>query len=134
MKTVFTCKPSTLSEVSSIGGQNQNNGRDMIEYYVAAEKHLTAAEWCCFTDTLLNDRAWIAEFSAQKHLPDNGATPCLRVTGDGSEIVCSSTLPGTATHGTSASSELLNRAPQVHLQLPVRPAQKRITSPQGSQR
>ena len=83
----FIRKPVTMKDVregTSWIVENFGAGRDRC--YVAAEKHLTAAEWKKFTGDLLDDRSWIQEY-AEKDLPMiEGASPCLRVTGDGSEI------------------------------------------------
>lgn len=89
MKTTFVRKPSTLREMLSDrdrirGGRG---GQDTDSYYITAEKHLTASEWSDLTNNFLTDRNWIADFSAQKHLPDGDKVACLRVTGDGSQII-----------------------------------------------
>lgn len=57
-----------------------------MPHYIAAERHLSASEWAAFTNDLLNDYDWIAEFSAQNHPMIEGATPCIRVTGEGSTV------------------------------------------------
>ena len=88
MKTTFVKKPFTLSNVLSGRDQIRSwySGQDMTPCYIAAEKHLSASEWSDFTEDLLTEREWIADFSTQEYEDEGEAVACLRVTGDGSEI------------------------------------------------
>lgn len=89
MKTRFTRKPSSLRDVMENNDSlhRNNNDKDMSEYYIAAEKHLTAHEWIDLTEHLLTDRDWIRDFCARRYPLKNKAVACLRVTGDGSDIM-----------------------------------------------
>ena len=86
-KTTFVRKPLCLTDVR-IGTDfiRQPCGPDHHDYYVAAERVISATEWEDFTSCFLADRSWIEEFSNQNHPDIGGAPGCLRVTSPCSEI------------------------------------------------
>lgn len=90
MKTTLSRKPDNLETVLRDCDEirSWHNGEDMIPYYVAAEKHLDASEWDSLTHDFLEDRDWIAAFTAEEYEDDmEEGIGVLRVTGDSSEIV-----------------------------------------------
>lgn len=87
LTTTFVRKPVCLNDVRS--GTRwiiDHFGPARESYYIAAERHLSQMEWEDFTNSLLEDRDWIEEFSNQDHPDIEGASACIRVTGEDSEI------------------------------------------------
>ena len=85
--TTFSRKPSTLAEArQEIQFIEDRFGSNINLTYVAAEKHLSSKEWLEFTNSFLIDRDWIGAFSDQQHPVIDHATPCIRITGEGSQI------------------------------------------------
>ena len=89
----FVRKPTTLAVVQDALRNIKNLEKRLgtkitgTPYYIAQEKHLTAAEWEAFTGDLLADRDWIAKFSAHNRLmPMQHEMACIRVTGEGSTV------------------------------------------------
>ena len=86
-KTIFVCKPSTLTEVKDGIAEHKHffdsKGGD---YYVAEERQLSNQEWQEFTNSFLTDREWISDFCAKEYPANGKQVPCIRVTCPGSEI------------------------------------------------
>ena len=86
-KTIFVCKPSTLTEVKDGIAEHKrffdSKGGD---YYVAEERQLSNQEWQEFTNSFLTDREWISDFCAKEYPANGKQVPCIRVTCPGSEI------------------------------------------------
>ena len=86
-KTIFVCKPSTLTEVKDGIAEHKrffdSKGGD---YYVAEERQLSNQEWQEFTNSFLIDREWISDFCAKEYTTNGKQVPCIRVTCPGSEI------------------------------------------------
>ena len=86
-KTIFVCKPSTLTEVKAGIAEHKrffdSKGGD---YYVAEERQLSNQEWQEFTNSFLTDREWISDFCAKEYPANGKQVPCIRVTCPGSEI------------------------------------------------
>lgn len=87
-ETIFVRKPCTLAdvvrgtaEIRAIRAMRGDSGTsDDDRCTVAAEKHLTAAEWADFTGDFFRDRDWLANFARQN------VGDCIRVTGDGAQL------------------------------------------------
>ena len=87
-ETIFVRKPCTLAdvvrgtaEIHAIRAMRGDSGTsDDDRCTVAAEKHLTAAEWADFTGDFFRDRDWLANFARQN------VGDCIRVTGDGAQL------------------------------------------------
>lgn len=69
------------AEIRAIRAMRGDSGTsDDDRCTVAAEKHLTAAEWADFTGDFFRDRDWLANFARQN------VGDCIRVTGDGAQL------------------------------------------------
>lgn len=85
--TTFVRKPVCLNDVrEGTRWIAAHFGPARERYYVAEERHLSRMEWADFTTHLLEDRDWIEAFANQDHPAIDGAAPCIRVTGEGSEV------------------------------------------------
>ena len=86
-KTIFVCKPGTLTEVKDgIAEHKRFFGSKGGDYYVAEERQLSNQEWQEFTNSFLTDREWISDFCAKEYPANGKQVPCIRVTCPGSEI------------------------------------------------
>ena len=86
-KTTFVRNPLCLTDVRNGADYiRQHFGPDHHDYYVAAERVISATEWEDLTTCFLADRVWIEEFSNREYPDIDGAPGCLRVTSPHSEI------------------------------------------------
>lgn len=93
-ETIFVRKPCNLqdvlrgtAEIRAIRAMRGETDTPDDDYYaIAAEVHLTAAEWAEFTRDMHQGQSWIADFIWEHRNSKAGLCLCIRVTGDGSQI------------------------------------------------
>lgn len=82
MKTIFVRKPGNLTDVlEGIAAHKRCFDSAGENCYIAEEITLSEKEWASLTNSFLEDRSWIADFSAHDYpIRENDTMPCIRVT------------------------------------------------------
>lgn len=74
-KAHFVCKPTSMSDIPT-------TRRNLEEYEIMETIQLTDAEWHDFTNNLMADREWLADFSnmaVRARWYTGGSRPCILV-------------------------------------------------------
>ncbi len=92
MKAIFICKPATLEDVKTVSARQKELHILPQEYTVIEERRVSESEWQELTHSLLEDRAWLSEFTGRlTAMPDIDWSRhnCIKVTcrGRGSLLI-----------------------------------------------